>query len=204
MLDVTADFRALERALADVPQKQLPFAMMLALNDTAKDVKFAEERQIDRTFDRPTPFTKRGVYVQRANKSGLTAVIGMKRVQAGYLGLQAAGGVRRPKRKALVIGAGLRRNKYGNLPKSAVSRAESKGNTFVAKGRGGGSHLAPGLYQRMNGRGGDGGVKMLVAFKPRAQYKKRFPFQATAMRTAQAVIEDHLAKRIKEAMKTVR
>lgn len=204
MLDISADFRELERALADVPQKQLPFAMMMALNDTAKDVKLAEERQMARVFDRPTPYTQRGVYVRRASKSSLTTQIGMKRVQAGYLRLQAKGGVRRPKRRALVIGTGLRRNKYGNLPRGAVKRAEAKGNTFVASRRSGrGGHLAPGLYQRSGRRGGSG-LKMLVAFEPRAAYRKRFDFQATARRTALAVIEDHLIRRIKEAVKTAR
>lgn len=204
MLNVEADFKALERALDDTPQKQLPFAMMLALNDTAKDVKLAEERQIGRIFDRPTPFTKKAVYVRRATKSGLTAQVGIKPVQAEYLGLQVKGGIRRPKRRALVIGRGLRRNKYGNLPKGAVKRAESKGQTFVARKGGGGSHLAPGLYQRGKGRRGACKIKMLVAFEPRAKYRKRFPFQGTAMRTARAVIEDHLARRLKETIKTAK
>ena len=34
--------------------------------------------------------------------------------------------------RALVIGAGLRRNKYGNLPRGAVKRVVAKSNTFVA------------------------------------------------------------------------
>ena len=143
MLDITADTKELERALADIPQKQLPFAMMMAINDTAADVKRSEERQMERQFDRPTPFTKRGVYVKRSNKSNLTATIGMKRVQGEYLKLQASGGIRKPKRKALVIGVGLRRNKYGNIAKGAVKRAETKGNTFVVKRGGGVMDLAP-------------------------------------------------------------
>lgn len=204
MLDFSADFRKLERALSDAGQKQLPFAMMMALNDTAKDVKLAEERQLERKLDRPTPFTKRGVFVKRANKSGLRASVGMKRVQSEYLKLQVVGGTRRPRRKALVIGAGLRRNKYGNLPRSAVSRAEAKGNTFVAKRRGGGQHLAPGLYQRGKGRKNAGKLKMLVAFEPRAQYQKRFPFHGTAERTVDAVIEGHLGRRLKQAMKSAK
>ncbi|MEP5730377.1 MAG: hypothetical protein ABJL67_13530 [Sulfitobacter sp.] len=204
MFDITADFDKLERILSDVARKQLPFAMMMAINDTGADVKRAEERQLDRKFDRPTPFTKRGVYLRRANKSGLTAIVGFKRVQASYLGLQVTGGVRRPKRKALVIGAGLRRNKYGNLAKGAVKRAESKGQTFVAKRRGGGSHLRPGLYQRGKGRGGSGKLKMLVTFEPRAKYEKRFPFHQTAERTARAAFEGHLVRRIKEAVKSAK
>ena len=203
-LDFSADFKQLERALTDVMRRQLPFAMMLSLNDTASEVKQAEERSIDRTFDRPTPFTKRGVYVKRANKSTLTSTVGMKPVQAGYLKLQAKGGVRLPKRRALVIGAGLRRNKYGNLPKDAVKRAEVKGKTFVARNRGPGSHLAPGIYQRVKARGQSPSIKMLVSFKPRAHYKKRFEFQPVAMRSARAVYEGHLVTRLKQAQASAR
>ena len=203
-LDFSADFKQLERALSDVMQRQLPFAMMLSLNDTAIEVKQAEERSIDKTFDRPTPFTKRGVYVKRANKSTLTATVGMKPVQAAYLKLQAKGGIRLPKRRALVIGAGLRRNKYGNLPKGAVKRAEAKGKTFVARKRGAGSHLAPGIYQRVKARGQSASIKMLVSFQPRAKYEKRFEFQPVALRSARGVYEGHLVARLKQAQATAR
>tara|TARA_R110002020_G_scaffold474099_2_gene704512 strand:- start:14545 stop:15165 length:621 start_codon:yes stop_codon:yes gene_type:complete len=203
-LDFSVDFKQLERALSDVMQRQLPFAMMLALNDTAADVKDAEERDLEKTFDRPTPFTKRGVYVKRASKSTLTATVGMKPVQAQYLKLHASGGIRLPKRRALVIGAGLRRNKYGNLPKGAMKRAEAKGDTFVAGKRGGGSQLAPGLYQRGKGARGRGKIKLLVSFEPRAQYKKRLEFQPVALRRARGVYEAHLVRRLKQSQATAR
>lgn len=215
-LDFSADFDKLERALTDVMQRQLPFAMMLSLNDTAQDVKVAEERTMERTFDKPTPFTKRGVYVKRARKTSLSSEIGMKRVQAEYLRLQASGGIRRPKRSALLIGAGLKRNKYGNLPRNAVQRAEAKGDTFIANGRGRAKHLEPGLYRRPKKgkyRGGGSGNKnvgklvgpqMLVSFKPRANYEKRFEFQPIAAKKARATYEAHLVRRLKEAQKTAR
>lgn len=216
-LDFSADFKQLERALSDVMQRQLPFAMMLALNDTAADVKDAEERDLEKTFDRPTPFTKRGVYVKRASKSTLTATVGMKPVQAAYLKLQASGGIRLPKRRALVIGAGLRRNKYGNLPKGAVKRAEAKSDVFFADGKNNKTkHLSPGLYRRPKYgkyRGGGSGNKnvgnqkgpvLLAAFEPRAQYKKRLEFQPVALRKARGVYEGHLVRRLKQAQATAR
>lgn len=202
MFDITADFAELERALTDIPRKQLPFAMARAINDAAADVKLAEERQLERMLDRPTPFTKRGIYVRRANKAGLTAEVGVKPVQRRYLDLQARGGVRRPKRRALVIGVGLRRNKYGNIAKGAVRRAEGGGRTFVVRPSSK-SSLPPGVYRR-TGRGGRGGLKMLAAFEPSARYSARLPYQATAFRTAKAVIEGHLNRRIKEAIATAR
>ncbi len=204
MIDVSADFRKLERMLADIPQRQLPFAMSLALNDTAKDVKLAEERQMERKLDRPTPFTKRGVYVRGSTKKSLTVWVGIKDHQAAYLKWQAGGGVRKPKGRALVIGAGLRRNKYGNLPRNAVARAVTKPNTFATKRNGRGKHLAPGIYQRGRKVRGKTKLKLLVAFEPRAKYQPRFPFQATARRTAEGAMQSHLLRRIKQAVETAK
>jgi hypothetical protein len=215
-LNFSADFNDLERALSDVMQRQLPFAMMLSLNDAAMDVKAVEERTLEKTFDRPTPFTKRAVYVRRARKTDLTSEIGIKKVQAGYLKLQAEGGVRKPKRSALVIGAALKRNKYGNLPRNAVRSAEAKGDTFVANGQGKTKHLAPGLYRRpkygkyrKGGRGSKNigtqkGPAMLVSFKPRAQYKRRFEFQPVAAKEARSTFQGHLVRRLLEAQRTAR
>ena len=103
-----------------------------------------------------------------------------------------------------MIGAGLRRNKYGNLPKGAMKRAEAKGDTFVAGKRGGGSQLAPGLYQRGKGARGRGKIKLLVSFEPRAQYKKRLEFQPVALRRARGVYEAHLVRRLKQSQATAR
>ncbi|WP_146592332.1 hypothetical protein [Puniceibacterium confluentis] len=201
MFDISADFARAERILSDLGRRQLPFAMALAINDTAVDVKDAEERGIRETFDRPTPFTQRGLYVRRASKSRLSAEVGMKPVQAGYLELQAKGGARKPKGRALVVPVSARLNKYGNLPKAAVARAKARSDVFVASQKGGSRGLKGGVYQRgKSRRGKPGRLKMLVAFEPHANYEARWDFQKTAMGRARREFEPHLIRRLKAAI----
>lgn len=82
-------------------EKQLPFAMVVALNRTANDVKAAEVAEIRRVFDRPTPYTLRSLYTSRATKEKLQAEVWLKDDRAGsgtpatrYLLPQIEGGLR--------------------------------------------------------------------------------------------------------------
>ena len=63
VLSFEAEFRTLERALTSLERRQLPFAVSQALNDTAKDVQRAMQNEINNKVDRPTPFTRRAVFV---------------------------------------------------------------------------------------------------------------------------------------------
>lgn len=203
MLSIKADFDAAERLLSDLGRKQLPFATAMAINDTAESVKRAEELDIAQTFDRPTPFTKRGLYLRRASKTRLTAQIGAKGVQASYLGRQVTGGTRRPAGKALVVPVQARRNAYGNLPKGALARLGQKKNVFATKrGAAATKHLAPGIYQRTGRKGSD--LRMLVAFEPSAKYQPRWKFHDLAMRRARAVFQDNFVRRLRQAIATAR
>jgi hypothetical protein len=206
MFSIRADFDRAERMLSDIGRKQLPFASAMALNDTAGDVKGAEEQSIGRTFDRPTPFTQRGVYVRRASKSRLYAEVGVKRVQAGYLRRQVTGGVRTPEGAALLVPVSARLNKYGNLPKTALKRARSRTDVFVASRSAEETrHLPPGVYQRgRKRRGKQGGPKLLVAFEDRASYTPRWNFQDLAMRRARDRFRRHFLARFRQAMASAR
>lgn len=217
MFNIDADFDRAERLLTDLGRKQIPFAASQALNDTALEVKVAEEREIERSLDRPTPFTKRGLYVRRSSKNRLLARVGVKDIQAEYLSLQVKGGVRRPKGRALIVPVGARLNKYGNLPKGSLARTKAKANVFVAsKGRRSTAHLAPGIYERpKRGKyrsGGSGsknvgsqkGPKLLIAFEPRASYRKRLRFYPVAEGEARRKFEGNFIARLKVALQTAR
>lgn len=203
MLSIKDNIAEIERSLSDFARDQLPFAIAMTLNDTAADAKVAEERALERELDRPTPFTKRGIYMRRASKRRLESAVGVKRVQAAYLKLQASGGVRRPKGKALLLPVNQRKNTYGNMPKGAVRRASARDDTFVASKRGGKqTSLRPGIYRRV-GRGRKK-LSLLVAFEDRAAYKPKLPFERVASRTGELVIADHFARRFKQALATAR
>ena len=57
-------------------QKQVKYAAAVALTRTAASIKAGLPAELDRVFDRPTPFTKRGVYLKAARRDELTAEVG--------------------------------------------------------------------------------------------------------------------------------
>jgi hypothetical protein len=198
VIDVKADFAAADRVLSDLGRKQLPFAMAMAINETAMVVKAAEAEEIGTVFDRPTRFTQNGLFVSRASKTRLTATVGVKRVQAGYLELQVTGGTRRPRGQALVVPVSARLNAYGNLPRRALQTMKRKKGAFVSRK---GGHLPPGIYQR-TGRKGRGGLKMLVAFEPRATYRARYRFGPVAENAALGEFEGAFFRWLRKAVET--
>ena len=207
MLKIGDNIDAFWRSLSDVGRKQLPFAVAMALNDTAEDVAKAEEQSLEKSLDRPTPYTKRGIYRLRASKSRLRAEIGVKRVQEQYLRYQVDGGVRKPKGRAIVIPVGQRRNQYGNMPKGAVRKAAAKADTFVASRNDPRTkHLRPGIYQRpkRGRRGSAGQAKLLVAFASAASYNKRWDFKKGAEKKARSVFPQHLGTRWRQALATAK
>ena len=136
----------------------MPFAAALGINDALTLVRAKSPSVLERDLDRPTPFTKRGIFVQRASKGKLFGVVGFKDVQAGYLKLQVEGGERTPKGRALIVPVGQRLNKYGNIPRGAVARSVANSNVFAGKIKG-----RAGIYRRNR----SGRVKLLVAFEDR-------------------------------------
>lgn len=155
-------------------ERQIPFAMAGALNNTAFDIKDDLVDGLSKHLDRPTPFTQRGFEVKKASKTNLKATIQAREIQAGYLRWAIEGGRRRPKGKAITVPyeKNTRLNKYGNLPRRRIQTLLARDDTFS-----GNIHGVPGIYQRMkNGR-----VKLLIAYEKTAQYDKRFPFRSIAL-----------------------
>lgn len=193
------------RQFRDLTRSQVPFATALALNDTAADAKLAAEAGLEADLDRPTPFTRRGLYQARASKSRLAAAVGVRPIQAGYLRFQIKGGERAPRRRAILVPKGARLNQFGNMPRRAVAGYLRRADVFVAGGGDPrGRHLRPGIYQRLKGRSGAGELKLLVAFASRAQYGKRFDMRRAVLTRAAEVYRAHFRRRLGEALRTAR
>lgn len=77
-INVRIDVRDAIRQLADIKDKQLPFATSLAINNTAKKVREREQHEIRDVFDRPTPFIQNSIFIKPSNKLNLTAKVGVK------------------------------------------------------------------------------------------------------------------------------
>jgi hypothetical protein len=155
------------RGLDKVGRAQVPYASALTINTLATGVKDDTPRQMEKDLDRPTPYTKRGIFITRASKRKLSAVVGFKDRQAGYLRLQAKGGVRLPKGRAIPVPVKQRRNKYGNMPRGALRRAIAN-NDRVFSGRVRG---VSGVWKRLGPKGRKS-LNLLAVYADQANYQK--------------------------------
>lgn len=139
----------IDRALAeldDYKQRQVPFATAVALTRTAKYAKGVLVTEMDKAFDRPTPYTRNALYVQPATKRDLKAEVlfrsfaGKGNPATRFLTPEVYGGTRRPKAfENLLIrngimpagwfaipASGAQLDAYGNVPGSLITKMLSQ------------------------------------------------------------------------------
>jgi hypothetical protein len=147
-LKVEFDTRGVTRWLDDVQKRQIPFASALALTRIGKLAASDVKAEMVEKFDRPTPWTLRGVFSTLATKSKLETTVGWKDRPYGgnrlssvqMLAHQFDGGSRRIKaleqwlqRAGLLSageyvapGAGARLDRYGNMSRGQVQQILSQ------------------------------------------------------------------------------
>lgn len=189
------NIREVERGLSDFAQRQLPFAVSVALNATADDVAKNATKGLARRLDRPTRFTLRAFAVLRSTKNRLAARVFAKDRQAEYLAFQEQGGERAPSGRAIVVPVGIRRNQHGNIAKGGVKRALARPDTFSGAPAG----RAGGIYQRTRT-----GLRLLVSYAAKAVYRPRLRFRADAEKTARARFPVQFERALLRALATAR
>lgn len=219
MFRTTDNFDAFNRSLSDLAQRQLPFALVLATNDTVNDALGDVRDEIVRSFDNPTRWTQNAFFVRRATKAKPVATVERKTAVARrhYLEVQEAGGPRgqtglekRLGVRTVTPASGARLNASGNWSpaqrKRVLAQVGSKGSAQGAAGKakffatGPKSKLSPGIYQR-NKRG----LRKIVHFSKRApRYSKRFQFDQVTTAKARASFPRHLERRLKWAIETAK
>lgn len=194
-LNIKSNIEQFKRKMQREQRSQLPFATAKALTATGKAAAQYQNERMPDAFDRPTPFTQKGVTSISATKARMYSRVLVKTIQAAYLATQEEGGTRTPSGRAIVIPIGQRTNKYGNMPKGAVRRALARDDTFSGTVRGIG-----GIWQRTRA----GGVKLLVAYEQQARYKPRFRFKETTEQFAAERFPREFDKAFRQAMETAR
>lgn len=122
------DLRAFERDMKSIERKQMPYAIVLMLNETAKGGRVEVQREMDKVFDRPTPYAKRGVVYDRATKQKMQSavVVTGDRTKGGlpataFLGPQIQGGMRAHKAfERQLIQRGLMNKRQVAVPANAA------------------------------------------------------------------------------------
>jgi len=213
-------------------QKQVRFATAVALTRTANAVKDAMPAAMERDLDRPTEFTKRGLFVQRATAQTLTAVVGFKDIQARYLEKQITGGTYQPTAAGIKLPGNIELNAFGNIPRGIINKlkAAAKNGTlsaaigkrigaegnrrkgaapvqlFLGKPRGRGWEKAPmGIWRRVPGNGGAGKLIPVIVFEDTpARFKPRFKFRESALQVVNREWQAQFDRAFADAMRTAR
>jgi hypothetical protein len=149
MFKTEIDAKAFIATLSDIERRQLPYGVMLALNDTGFQVRQAWSDEIGRVFDRPAPWIQKSPEIPRldagrpglATKDNLRVVVqiedfwGGKGIPPGKtLRSEVTGGARHMKAseqrlgRFWVAGSGFRDrlDAYGNVPGSVVGQILSQ------------------------------------------------------------------------------
>lgn len=137
-LKVTDDLNKLISGLKGFTDKELLAITIKTLNGSARDAKYAIDKELLNVVDRPTPFTQRAVIVINAKPNRLFAQVGYLdyggkgTAPSDYLMPLVTGGPRKQKRSEkqlsiilpdgnktfLTPAKGAKLNKYGNIPAS--------------------------------------------------------------------------------------
>ncbi|WP_036992219.1 hypothetical protein [Metapseudomonas furukawaii] len=140
--------------LVDLEERHIPVATVLALNQTAYDLRARLQQEMESVFDRPTRYTLNSLKVFPASRQRLEARVWMKdeSVKAEpatrWLAPEIFGGDRRntrierqlrergilPAGKYVVPGAGAKLDRFGNISRGQVTKAVSGVRGFTEQG----------------------------------------------------------------------
>lgn len=199
-MQISSNFKDVIKGLSDLDKKQIPFAISKALNDTAFQAKDALVAQMRKKLDNPTPFTLRAVKIKKATKDRQYAFIYIDDTQAKYLDNMYFGGVKTPKKKAIVVPTkDVRLNKYGNLTRNKVKNLLKSPNYFsgVVKGKGG---TRSGIFRKYK----NGTVKQVIIWEASKKEKKRLDFKKSIAGVVEHRFDDNFRKALEFAIKTAR
>jgi hypothetical protein len=136
----------LNRHFTEIEQKNLPFAVMQAVNATAFGVREAWKKEAPRVFDNPVPLTVNAAQYRKATKNKLYAEVFLRdeatngTAPAKYLLPQVEGGTRRKKGLEVLLqakgvmpagmfavpGKGAQLDANGNIQKGQINKILSQ------------------------------------------------------------------------------
>lgn len=132
----------------EIQTKQIPYTISTCLSKMAKEVKEGEIKEMQKIFNKPTPYTLNSIQTDTATKERLTAAVWFKSQAEKYLGPQVFGGDRAFKRmegalrRVGVLPAGMycvpgqraKMDQYGNMDRGQIVQIISYFQAFGEQG----------------------------------------------------------------------
>jgi hypothetical protein len=206
-VDKYTDFQLSQRI-----QDRAGKAILKGINNAAFGAKKDVDKDIKRTFDRPTPFIQKSVKVTRATLENLKAIVfvanpaaervllphieGGDRVAKGFERTLRRMGLMRPDEKA-IPSRSAPIDKYGNVPlreiRGIVDALRGKRSKYFAGAPGnGGVQYVRGIWERLP----QSRIRPVFVFVSEVRYKETFGFYAVASKG----VSERFAERFKRSM----
>ena len=214
---ITLDVRgidSMQRALQNLASNQIPYAMMLAVNNTAFACRKTSQDILRSSFDRPTPLITGATRVEKATKETLTAKVLIDPKRRIVLGIHQTGGVRGQKgfERRIGLPADWRAvptkhmplDQYGNPDKAvnkqiiAAKRGKARSIYFIMPGSK--SKQSPGIYKLISKIK----IEKLYHFVRKAQYQPIMPWAVKIEEEARKRLPIEAEKAIQRALDTAR
>lgn len=219
MITVRFNVDSFRQQLNDAGAEQLPFAISVALNETALEFQRRERAHIERTFTvRRSTFVLQGIKINRqdfAKKGKLRAVVHVDPARDFLIKFEG-GGRKIPRGQSLAIPEDVRRSKADIVtranrpvafqfttapsaigPLAAVHKGQKR--TFLIRRH----DKTGGIWQRV-GSGKRGRTRMLYLFRPWAEIDPSLRFVDTATSTAEARFAANMTHALTRAFSTAR
>lgn len=180
------------RRLDRIQKQQVPFALANTINDLLFEGRKAETSAMQRHLHKPTPFTKRGLRVDKANKRNLRGVLEIPDNRWKYMQYQVEGGT---DASGASVPVNAKTKASGSMGRGGVARLLKRKNVTVMRFKG-----KSGVYQVNK----DGSVKLLVHFANRATYRPIYPFGQALAREVDRKAETLMQKNLARALRTAR
>lgn len=218
----TSELRALKARISNIRTEQIPYSLSRALNDTARAVQTSIKDVLTKEIDKPKPFTVSApTYMTPATKTEPVAEVGLKDLQARYLGPMVRGGMRQQKvveqkfmGRFFVPSRIMPKDAYGNVSKAnLLALLKAAGERDGAwKGRrvivstSKAMPFAPGVYwgNKVRGRGKGKLEPLLLFVDAPPKYRKRIDIKAAAQATVRAQFPDLFLAAYRRAVETAR
>tara|TARA_R100000664_G_C2738779_1_gene127647 strand:+ start:764 stop:1360 length:597 start_codon:yes stop_codon:yes gene_type:complete len=196
-IKIKDNIKQFSKGLTNVEKKKLPLITRSAINNTLFGLKKEMAKQTIKKLDKPTPFTQKGFFIDKAKGKKLSGKLFIRPEVAKYLRWVIDGGLRDEKRMIPVpFTANARLNKFGNIvgKRSGLIKKKSQ---FI-----GTIKNITGVWERFN-KGKN--VKLIIGFKPSVQYEGgKFPFYRIGKKYVENTFNKHLTKAYKFRMKQIK
>jgi len=199
MISVEWNEGAFRRFYSDLTERQIPFAMALALTRTARDARERLVAELDSTFTIRSKWVPKGMRFEKATKTNLRAEVGSTRA---FMALQARGGTKSSgSRRVPVPMRALRKS-----PKTKITRGKwpekllAKPKHFVKPLSAGGAY---GLF-RVRGGKRNPRLELLHVLAKSAKIPARWPFEKTVEEAVGERWQPNARAALRKAMESAR